>query len=95
MKAITIQLFQTEQGGRLCALRDGVELGHLDFNSLESDLIDANHTYVVPEARNEGVAVKLLDALAEHVYSQQLRLRATCSYVAKMMPRRHPQISLD
>ena len=84
MKAITIQLIPTEQGGCLSATRDGQELGHLDFN----------HTFVTPEARSDGVAAALLDALAEHVQTHHLRLRASCSYVAKMMPRRYPQINL-
>ena len=94
MKAITIQLIPTEQGGCLSATRDGQELGHLDFNALAADLIDAHHTFVTPEARSDGVAAALLDALAEHVQTHHLRLRASCSYVAKMMPRRYPQINL-
>lgn len=94
MKTFTIQLIPSEQGGRLSAQRDGTELGHLDFTIIAPDLIDAHHTYVTPEARSDGVAAALLDALAQHVQSQHLHLQASCSYVAKMMPRRYPQIPL-
>jgi uncharacterized protein len=95
MQAFTIKFIPTEQGGRLSALCDGKELGHLDFNTLAADSIDAHHTYVTPEARSDGVAAALLDALAEHVQSKHLHLHASCSYVAKMMPRRYPQITLE
>lgn len=80
------------RGGRFQAAADGQELGHLDYVRLEDGLIDANHTWVGEAARGRGVADALLQALAAFAAAERLRIRPSCSYVAKKLPRSHPEL---
>lgn len=47
------------------------------------NVIIANHTFVDPSLRGQGVAKKLLDTLVEYADSQNKKIRATCPYVVK------------
>jgi len=49
----------------------------------------ADHTYVPPEARGGGIAMKLVEALVEDAREQGFRIEPVCSYVIAAF-RRHP-----
>ncbi|MCP2039900.1 putative GNAT family acetyltransferase [Neisseria sp. HSC-16F19] len=87
-----IEHSQNAHGGRFQAAADGQELGHLDYVRLSDTLVDANHTWVSEAARGRGVADALLQALAAFAAEQQLSIRPSCSYVAKKLPRSHPEL---
>ncbi|MEO6041649.1 MAG: GNAT family N-acetyltransferase [Croceibacterium sp.] len=50
----------------------------------------ADHTYVPHEARGQGVAQKLVEALVADARAQGFRIEPQCSYVAAQF-RRHPE----
>jgi predicted GNAT family acetyltransferase len=52
----------------------------------------ANHTFVPPEARGQGVAQKLVEALVADARVQGFRIEPACSYVYALF-KRHPEWS--
>lgn len=67
-------------------------LGEITFTPLESQKqIIADHTYVSPAARGQGVARELLDALAAYARDNDLQIVAQCSYVESMFKRHAAQ----
>ena len=50
----------------------------------------ADHTFVPPEMRGQGVAQLLVEALVADAREQGFRIVAQCSYVAALF-RRHPE----
>ena len=50
----------------------------------------AEHTYVPPEARGQGIAIKLVEKLVADAHEQGFRIVPQCSYVAAAF-RRHPE----
>jgi predicted GNAT family acetyltransferase len=50
----------------------------------------ADHTYVPPEARGQGIAATLVDALIADAREQGFRIVPGCSYVEAAF-RRHPE----
>ena len=49
-----------------------------------------HHTYVPPALEGRGIAAALVAAALAHARAAGLRVRPTCSYVARYM-RRHPE----
>jgi predicted GNAT family acetyltransferase len=50
----------------------------------------ANHTYVPHEARGQGIAAKLVDALIADARAEGFKIVPQCSYVEAAF-RRHPE----
>lgn len=50
----------------------------------------AEHTYVPPEARGQGIAMKLVEKLVADAREQDFRIVPQCSYVEAAF-RRHPE----
>jgi predicted GNAT family acetyltransferase len=50
----------------------------------------ADHTFVPPEARGQGIAAELLDALIADARSEGFKIEPKCSYVIAAF-RRHPE----
>lgn len=80
--------------GRFVASADQKQLGYMDFTILANHVINVYHTYVTPEARGQGVAETLLEALAMYVKKNHYTVYAGCSYVASRLPLRYPEIAL-
>ncbi|MFC0309364.1 GNAT family N-acetyltransferase [Gallibacterium trehalosifermentans] len=57
-------------------------LAELSYEYTSPQTIDANHTFVDPSLRNQGIAQKLLQALLDFTTQRQLKLTASCSYIA-------------
>lgn len=74
-----------EQQGNAFIYRqdDGRKGGEITFQRQHDNIIIADHTYVDPALRGQGIAAKLLAALAEYARSHRLKIRAQCSYVAR------------
>lgn len=47
------------------------------------NVVVANHTFVDPSLRGQGVAEKLLKALVEDMKAQNKKIQASCSYVVR------------
>ena len=50
----------------------------------------ANHTFVPPEARGQGIAHKLVEAMVADAREQGFTIEPQCSYVHALF-RRHPE----
>ena len=86
----TIEREDGESRGRyLARLPDGSE-AELTYRHLDPKTIVADHTGVPPVFRNEGIALKLVEALIAGARSDGVRIVPQCSYVAAQF-RRHPE----
>ena len=47
-------------------------------------VIDANHTFVDPSLRGQGVARQLVDKLADFARDENLKIYPTCPYVVAL-----------
>ena len=56
----------------------------ITFIPEEDGVINANHTFVDPSLRGQGVARQLVDCLAEYARVEQLKIRATCPYIVNL-----------
>lgn len=77
---------------------DGSKGGEITFRPQSENVIIADHTYVDPALRGQGVAAKLLDALAEYARDNDLRIKAHCSYVVDAFSRfaeKYQDVNLD
>jgi len=63
---------------------NGETLGKITWRTIDAHTIDANHTYVAPALRGQGIARQLLDALAALATAEGWRIHASCPYVVKM-----------
>ena len=62
---------------------NGEILAEITWQTLDANTINANHTYVAPSLRGQGVAAQLLDALVALAKAEGWKIHATCSYVAR------------
>ena len=53
------------------------------FPTNNPNVVVADHTFVDPSLRGQGVAGKLLDALVEDMAEQNKKIKPACSYVVK------------
>ena len=53
------------------------------FEQIGEDTLSVSHTFVDESLRGQGIAEKLLDAVADHARSGHKKLSATCSYARK------------
>ncbi len=63
---------------------DGTQVGQLLYRQ-RAYVVDAYTTYVQPEARRHGVALRLVQALVDWAREEGLRIEPSCWYVAKVM----------
>lgn len=61
---------------------DDKYLARLSYEYVSPETIDANHTFVDPSLRNQGIGDKLLNALIQFSQEHQLKIIASCSYVS-------------
>jgi hypothetical protein len=62
----------------------------LAYQELPGGVLDLQHTVVPEEARGGGVAAALVRAAVRHARERDVRLVATCPYVAAWLDR-HPR----
>lgn len=62
------------------------KIGEIHFRQ-QANLLFAYHTYVSPAARGQGIAQKLLDALANYAREHHYQIVAQCSYVQAVFER--------
>ena len=72
--------FETEIEAHLCVADYRVAGG----------VMTMTHTYVPPVLEGHGIAAALVGAALAHARAADLRVRPSCSYVARYM-RRHPE----
>ncbi len=62
----------------------GNMLAEISFSDLDDQTVEANHTFVDPSLRGQGIAEKLVDAMVEEMKGQNKKIKPTCSYVVKL-----------
>ncbi len=65
---------------------DDARLGEIVYEAKDGDLW-ATHTRVGAAHRGQGIAEKLLDALADHAEKEEKKIVPVCSYVAAAFER--------
>ena len=63
---------------------NGAQVGQLVYRRSDG-VVDATSTYVQPQARRHGVALRLVQALVDWVREEELKVEPSCWYVAKVM----------
>lgn len=69
------------ENGRILSTDDKNEvIAEATFTYKENGEIDINHTYVSPDLRGQGIAGKMMEAVAEYLRKNGKKATATCSY---------------
>ena len=74
------RIFKEDESGKTLAEITYVESGE--------EIVLADHTYVDPALRGEGVAEQLVDALVEEMEKQNKKIKPTCPYVVVLFKRK-------
>lgn len=76
-----------QQGGFFLLDEQGKKIAELTYFFVDPYTINANHTYVSPELRGQGIADKLYEALSDLITQKQLNLIPSCRYIARKWAR--------
>lgn len=68
-------------------------LAEVTFPDVDQTTVNINHTFVDESLRGQGIAGKLMEALARYLLSQNKKAVPTCSYALKWFEQ-HPEYSL-
>jgi predicted GNAT family acetyltransferase len=71
-------------------LRDGYQ-GELAYSYPSNGVIDFTHTFVEEGLRGQGVADELATAGLAFAREQSLKVRTTCTFMAKFVKRNHAE----
>lgn len=83
------------EDGRIYSIDEKGELMcEATFIRKENGELDIDHTYVNPILRGQGVAAKMMLAVAEYLREKGLKASATCSY-ANIWLKRHKELYPD
>ena len=67
--------------GRIYYRNDQNEvLAEVTYSYMNESVVDIDHTYVSPVLRGQGIAGKLMEALASELRAKGLKATASCSY---------------
>jgi predicted GNAT family acetyltransferase len=88
MSDVVIEREDGAEGGRYVIRLDGHE-AELTYRRVGRGLVSADHTFVPPEMRGGGIALKLVERLIADARAGSYRIRPRCSYVAAQF-QRHP-----
>ena len=63
---------------------NGQLLAEITWVILDEHTWEANHTFVDPSLRGQGVAKQLVDALVDVARSEHKKIKPTCPYIVKL-----------
>lgn len=66
----------------------GEEIALITYKDINDHVVDANHTFVDPSLRGQGMAEKLVDALVEQMEDEGKKIEPGCPYVEKLFERK-------
>lgn len=72
----------SDHRGRFVAHRGAETIGEMTYSRGSATLVIINHTEVRPEARGDGVARQLLDALVAWARETDTTVMSTCPYTS-------------
>lgn len=76
--------FLREEDGIYYRDENGKEMAKITFSYISDDIISIEHTIVDESLRGQGIAKKLVDALAELIREKHLKAKAVCPYVVSL-----------
>ena len=76
------RIFNEDENGKTLA-----EITYVKSASVE-DVVVADHTYVDPSLRGQGVAEELVDALVDEMEKQGKKIEPLCPYVVTLFKRK-------
>jgi predicted GNAT family acetyltransferase len=79
-----------DSGNNRFVVHTGGEDAELAYAVLEDGALDLLHTYVPPEARDQGIADALAHEAFAHVRAEGKKVVASCAFVRAWL-RRHPE----
>ena len=62
---------------------DGKQIGYIVYEEASDGSLRATHTLVDPVFRGQGMAGKLVDALADYARTRKAKIVPVCPYVAR------------
>ena len=71
---------------------EGKTIAEVTFPNVSSDEVNVNHTFVDSSLRGQGMASKLMTALATDLKKNNKKAHATCSYAIEWFEK-HPEYS--
>ena len=69
---------------------NGVLIAEVTFPKTGDNTVDIDHTFVDDSLQGQGIAGKLMEALAEHLRAQGKKAVLTCSYAVRWFEK-HPE----
>lgn len=70
----------------------GSTLAEVVFPAVDADTVNIDHTFIDDSLRGQGVAGRLMEAVANHLQAQNKKAILTCSYAVKWFEK-HPEYS--
>ena len=67
---------------------DGNVIAEITYKPLDENTVDADHTFVDPSLRGQGIAEQLVDRLVEQMEIEGKKIRPTCPYVVSLFERK-------
>jgi len=81
------------ESNRIAFYNDENELvAVVDFPAVDNNTVDINHTFVDDSLRGQGIAGKLMEAVAKELLTQNKKAIVSCSY-AKNWFEKHSEYS--
>lgn len=75
--------FSYEQNRIYLTNEDNKVLAEVTFPAIDANTVDIDHTFVDDSLRGQGVAGKLMEAVAKQLREQGKKAVLTCSYAVK------------
>lgn len=67
---------------------EGNVIAEITYKPIDENTVDADHTFVDPSLRGQGVAEQLVDRLVEEMDNEGKKIKPTCPYVVKLFERK-------
>lgn len=89
LKEVKFIEFKKIENGYVKRNEQGEVIAEITFQpTADPAIVIANHTYVSPVLRGQGVAEKLLDHLVSKMAKESKKIKAQCSYVVAKFGRK-------
>lgn len=67
---------------------DGELSAEITYKPEGDDVVDADHTFVDPSLRGQGIAEQLVERLVEEMEKEGKKIKPTCPYVVELFERK-------
>jgi hypothetical protein len=67
---------------------EGEEIAVITYKPIGDEVVDADHTFVDPSLRGQGIAEQLVDRLVDEMEQEGKKIKPTCPYVVELFKRK-------